>query len=75
MVITDDRTTFEAIAREWHELNKGHWVEVHVLHLLERDVFPDLGAIPIKDITPANVLSVLRKIESRSAVETARRIR
>jgi Arm DNA-binding domain len=77
-VITDGRTTFEAIAREWHELNKGHWVEVHandVLHSLERDVFPDLGATPIKDITPTNVLSVLRKIEDRSAVETARRIR
>jgi integrase len=77
-VITDGRTTFEAVAREWHELNKGHWVEVHaydVLHSLERDVFPDLGATPIKDITPANVLSVLRKIENRSAVETARRIR
>jgi integrase len=77
-VITGGRTTFEAIAREWHELNKGHWVEVHandVLHSLERDVFPDLGATPIKDITPINVLSVLRKIEDRSAVETARRIR
>jgi hypothetical protein len=72
-VITDGRTTFEAIAREWHELNKGHWVEVHandVLHSLERDVFPDLGATPIKDITPTNVLSVLR---SRRDCATARR--
>src|SRR5215472_7061064 len=77
-VITDGRTTFEAIAREWHELNKEHWVEVHandVLRSLERDVFPDLGATPIKDIMPTNVLSVLRKIEDRCAVETARRIR
>jgi hypothetical protein len=39
-VVTDGGTTFEAIAREWHELNKGHWVEVHangVLRSLERD--------------------------------------
>jgi hypothetical protein len=42
---------------------------------LERDVFPDLGAAPIKSITAANVLSVLRKIENRPAIETARRIR
>jgi hypothetical protein len=34
-----------------------------VLRSLERDVFPDLGAIPIKDITAANVLAVLRKDE------------
>jgi integrase len=46
-----------------------------VLHSLERDVFPDLGVIPIKDITAANVLVVLRKIEKRPAVETARRVR
>jgi integrase len=77
-VLTDGGTTFEAIAREWHSMNKGHWVEQHaydVLHSMERDVFPDLGAVPIKSITAANVLSVLRKIENRPAVETARRIR
>lgn len=76
--VTDGGTTFEGIAREWHELNKGQWAEVHaydVLHSLERDVFPNLGAIPIKDITSANVLAVLRKIENKPAVETARRIR
>jgi integrase len=53
-------------------------VEQHaydILHSLERDVFPDLGAAPIKSISAANVLSVLRKIENRHALETARRIR
>jgi integrase len=77
-VVTDAGTTFEAIAREWHAMNKGHWVEQHaydILHSLERDVFPDLGAAPIKSITAANILSVLRKIENRHALETARRIR
>jgi integrase len=77
-VVTAGGTTFEAIAREWHELNKGHWVELHaydVLHSLERDVFPELGATPIKNITAGDVLSVLRKIENRPTVETARRIR
>jgi integrase len=77
-VVTDGGTTFEAVAREWHAMNKGHWVEVHandVLNSLQRDVFPDLGAAPIKSITAANVLSVLRKIENRPAIETARRIR
>jgi integrase len=78
MVATDGGDTFEAIAREWHAINKGQWVDLHaydVLHSLERDVFPDLGAIPIKDITAANVLAVLRKIEKRPAPETARRVR
>jgi NAD(P)-dependent dehydrogenase (short-subunit alcohol dehydrogenase family) len=77
-IVTDGGTTFEVVAREWHDMNKGHWVEQHaydVLHSLERDVFPDLGSAPIKNITAANVILVLRKIENRSAAETARRIR
>jgi integrase len=77
-IAAEGETTFEAIAREWHALNKGHWVKQHesdVLHSLERDIFPDLGSIPIKKITAANVISVLRKIESRPALETARRVR
>ena len=46
-IIIDGGITFEAVAREWHDMNKGHWVEQHaydVLHSLERDVFPDLGS-------------------------------
>lgn len=77
-VVTDGGATFEVIAREWHDMNKGHWVEQHandVLNSLVRDVFPDLGSVPIKHITAANVISVLRKIENRPAAETARRIR
>jgi integrase len=70
--------TFEAIAREWHAQTKEHWVEVHaydVLHSLERDIFPELGATPIRDIGPPEVLRVLRAIEARPAVETAHRVR
>lgn len=77
--LTDrQENTFEAIAREWHELNKPRWTAKHaddVLASLERDVFGDLGAMPIEDITPPMVLSTLRKIEARPAIETARRVR
>ena len=78
-IVAEGEATFEAIAREWHALNKGHWVEAarirRLLHSLERDIFPYLGSIPIKKITAANVIFVLRKIESRPALETARRVR
>jgi hypothetical protein len=50
-IAVDGGTTFEIIAREWHDMNKGHWVEQHVydvLNSLERDVFPDLGSAPIR---------------------------
>ena len=76
--VTDSVNTFEAIAREWYELNKSQWAERHahdVLVSLERDVFPALGNIPIKDISAQDALALLRKIENRDAKETARRIR
>ncbi|QDB99740.1 integrase arm-type DNA-binding domain-containing protein [Mesorhizobium sp. 8] len=70
--------TFEAIGREWYELQKPQWTERHaadVLTSLERDVFPTFGNIPIEDITAADMLALLRPIEKREAKETARRIR
>lgn len=72
------RRTFERVAREWHEANKPQWAKVHAaeaIRTLERDVFPRIGTLPIRDLTPPEVLEVLRAIESRSALETAKRIR
>lgn len=70
--------TFEKVARKWFELNRAQWTETHasdVIGSLERDVFPTLGPLPLAAITPPMVLSVLRAIEERPAVETAHRIR
>nr|AGU09916.1 protein of unknown function DUF4102 [uncultured organism] len=74
----DAGNSFEAVARAWYEVNKGRWTEVHagnVITSLENDIFPDLGSVPIRDITPSLVLSVLRPIEERGAIETSKRIR
>jgi integrase len=76
--IESARMTFERVAREWHEANKPQWAKVHaaeVIRTLERDVFPQIGALPIRELTPPKVLEVLRAIENRSAIETAKRIR
>ena len=70
--------TFEAAARAWHALQKPTWTERHaadVLASLEQDVFPELGACQLAAITPPDVLRVLRAIEARPAIETARRVR
>ena len=77
-VSKNDSATFEVLAREWHGLNKSRWTPVHaddVIHSLERDVFPEIGGLPVREITAPLVLTVLRKIESRPAIETARRVR
>jgi len=70
--------TFEACGRAWHELNKPRWSEVHagnVIDSLENDLFPAIGALPIKDVTEALLLAALRKVERRGAIETSHRIR
>lgn len=70
--------TFEACARAWFDLNKPRWSAVHadnVIESMEADLFPSIGALPVKDVTEALLLDALRKVEKRGAIETAHRLR
>ncbi len=72
------RQTFERVAREWHGNAKAQWAKIHaadIIRSLERAVFPAIGALPIAQLTPPLVLGVLREIEARGAIETAKRVR
>ena len=72
------QNTFEAVAREWHAKAVG-WVGAEhgsgKLHRLEVDIFPTVGASPISELRAPDLLRVLRKVESRGALELARRAR
>ncbi len=75
---SDPVKSFEEMARDWHALQIERWKPVHakdVITSLERDVFPHLGSVPLAEIDKPLLLSILRKIESRGAIETARRIK
>lgn len=68
--------TFESVAREWHANKLESWTPRHatyVLKRLEADVFPEIGYLPIADITAPQILDALRKIEKRGAQEIAHR--
>jgi integrase len=68
--------SFEAIAREWHEAKCQTWKQSYadgVIALLEKELFPVLGARPIAEITPPELLAVLRKIEARGALEMSKK--
>jgi integrase len=72
------RETFEKIARQWHENAKAQWAVIHaadIMRSLERDVFPAIGTFPISQLTPPIIMGVLRAVESRGSIETAKRIR
>ncbi len=70
--------SFEVLCREWLEQRKDAVEpEQHkkTLARMENDVFPWLGSRPIGDISAAEVLSVLRRIDERGARYTAHRVR
>ena len=69
--------TFEAVAREWlvtvhaAKVSAGHAERTRIR--FENDVFPWLGSRPINAIEAPELLTVLRKIEARGAIETTHR--
>jgi len=72
------QSSFEAVAREWHENQKPTWTEGYagdVMERIDRNIFPYLGSRPIGEITPPELLAVLRKIEGRGSVDQAHRVR
>jgi integrase len=68
--------TFSAIAKEFIEGNKNRWSSSHRAHVeqcFERDVYPWIGSRPLKDLSAVEVLTTLRRIVDRGALETAAR--
>ncbi len=69
--------SFEALAREWFTKNKHIWTYGHsrtIIRRLELNIFPWLGSRPVASIKAPELLSVLRRVEDRGALETAHRV-
>jgi integrase len=69
--------TFGVTAKEWYETQLDKWTPGHaqtVWRRLELNVLPWLKDRAIDDISTAEVLEVLRRIENRGAIETAHRV-
>jgi integrase len=68
--------SFEVVTREWIDRQMKSWVKGHgerILTRFERDIFPWIGARPIADLTAPELLTTVRRIEKRGALETAHR--
>lgn len=69
--------SFEVVAREWIEKKSPTWSTSNAsktVRRLEVDAFPWLGGRPIADISPPDLLAVLRRTEARGAIDTAHRV-
>jgi integrase len=66
LTIQKQLNTFEAVAREWHQNRLDKWTPQHarkIVKRLETHVFNRIGPRPIAEITPSELLAVMRKIE------------
>ena len=70
--------TFEAIGREWIELQRKRLTEktfARNLRFLEQFLFPSLGRLPVVAAKAPELLAVLKRIEADGFHETAHRVR
>ena len=61
--------SFDAVAKEWLKNQAENWTPRTIQQrksILERDVYPEIGTLPIKQVTPAHVLAILKKVENRA---------
>ena len=70
--------TFEAVAREWMAKKNSAWTPYYtrqVQRFLEADVFPYVGGLPIRAVTAAHLLAIIRRVEERGAETVALMVR
>jgi integrase len=68
--------SFESIARQWwihwkHGITERH--AGYTIRRLEADIFPLIGSKPINEITAQTLVMVIKRIESRGALDIAGR--
>ncbi|SOD15895.1 tyrosine-type recombinase/integrase [Nitrosomonas ureae] len=69
--------SFESVSRLWWNHWKHDKTERHAgytIRRLEADVFAMIGNKPVNEITAAMLITVIRKVESRGALDIAKRV-
>jgi integrase len=70
--------SFESVAREWlikTAPERAKTTQAKNTRWLEKNIFPEIGAMPISTIKPRDVLRALQKVEARGAIESAHKIK
>lgn len=78
VTIESASNTFEGIAGEWIAENRASWSAYYLRQvetMLAADVFPHVGALPIKSVSSAHILAILRRVAGRGATSVATLLR
>jgi len=71
---SENAYTFKAASLEWIEKKKPGWSPYYlrqVERFLDRDVFPYIGSLPVRSVTAAHLLEIVRRAEGRGAKTVA----
>lgn len=72
--VAENANTFEAVAREWIAQRKPKWAPYYLRQVegfLEADAYPYIGTLPMRSITAAHLLEIIKRVEKRGAATVA----
>lgn len=75
---SEAKNTFEVVSRDWLAQKQPNWTPEYskkVERFLEADVFPAIGKLPIRSVTAAALLEILRRVDARGAKTVASLLR
>lgn len=78
MQLAENRNTFKAVAEEWIKDRLGQRSTTYqnqCQRAFANDVYPGIGRLPIREITAAQVLAILKKMDARGATTLALQVR
>jgi hypothetical protein len=76
--VAENTNTFWVVTREWIEKKKPGWSAYYLRQVegvCNTDIFPYIGAMPVRNVTSAHLLEILRRVEGRGAETVALLIR
>ncbi|HPE60101.1 MAG TPA: integrase arm-type DNA-binding domain-containing protein [Thiolinea sp.] len=71
-------TSFQVTADEWFQRSVPGWSESHITRTrryLEKDIYPWIGALNINEVTPGDIISIVKRVADRGAEDVARRVK
>ena len=68
-------STFKSVAETWIAENKPHWSAGYLRQIeasFKADAYPRIGALPIREISPAHIKDALKRVAKRGAPTSAK---
>ncbi|MEE5122136.1 integrase arm-type DNA-binding domain-containing protein [Pseudomonas alliivorans] len=76
--LADNRNTFKVVAQEWIEKRLAKRTEKYrdqIGRAFENDVYPSIGRLPLREITAAQILGIITRMDERDATTLALMVR